>query len=133
MSFVFADTYYFLALLNPRDAGHHKAIAECNPSARLVTTEWILAEVGDALSAPKDRGRFAALMDQLGDDASVSVVPASTSDFHRGVALFRQRSDKDWTLTDCLSFVVMQEMGIRQELTADRHFIQAGFDAVLSD
>ena len=133
MSLVFADSYYFLALLNPKDAGHEKAVAVSEPSARLVTTQWILAEVGDALSAPKDRGRFAALIDQLNADASVSVVPASDADFQRGVAMFRQRPDKDWTLTDCLSFVVMQQMGIRQALTADRHFRQAGFETLLAD
>jgi len=51
--------------------------------------------------------------------------------FHRGVELFRRRPDKGWPLTDCISFVVMQDHGIDEALTADVHFQQAGFTALL--
>lgn len=133
MSPVFADSYYFLALLNPKDAGHDEAVKVGKLSSGLVTTQWVLAEVGDALAAPNDRHRFTALLDQLKADPSATIIPASESDFERGVDLFRQRPDKHWTLTDCLSFVVMQELGITQALTADRHFRQAGFETLLAD
>jgi len=132
MSPVFADSYYFLTLLNPKDAGHDKVVEVGKLSSGLVTTQWVLAEVGDAMAAPKDRQRFTALLDQL-NAPSATIIPASESDFERGVDLFRRRPDKYWTLTDCLSFVVMQELGITQALTADRHFRQAGFEILLAD
>jgi uncharacterized protein len=64
-------------------------------------------------------------------DQSVTIVPASDDLFRRGVDLYRQRPDKDWPLTDCLSFVVMNDHGATEALTGDHHFEQAGFQALL--
>jgi uncharacterized protein len=61
----------------------------------------------------------------------MKIIPASQELFDRGVELFRQRADKDRALTDCISFGVMQEEGITDGLTGDRHFEQAGFRALL--
>lgn len=71
------------------------------------------------------------LLDALEGDPDVLVVPADASLFRRGVDLYRQRPDKDWSLTDCISFVVMEEQGLTDALTADHHFEQAGFRAIL--
>lgn len=132
MRTIFADTFYYLALLNPGDAAHARAVAiGAGLSARLVTTEYILIEVADALSAPRDRPRFLALLDALRADSCVTVVPAGPDLCHRGVDLFRHRSHKDWPLTDCLSFVVMGDVGATEVLTGDRHFRQAGFVPLL--
>ena len=59
------------------------------------------------------------------------VIPASTALMDRGIALFAARADKEWGLTDCISFVVMQEHNMTEALTADHHFEQAGFSALL--
>ncbi len=132
MKATFADTFYFLALLNPRDPSHADAkAAGQHLSGRLVTTGYVLTEVADAFAAPRDRPRFLALLDILDADPSVTIVPASEELFRRGVDLYRQRADKDWPLTDCLSFVVMGDHGATEALTGDHHFQQAGYVPLL--
>ena len=132
MILTFADTYYYLALLNPRDANHGKALATSGQrQGKLVTTRWVLAEVGDAMAAPQHRPRFVNLMSTIESDADTNIVGATDSLFREGVALFGQRLDKDWPLTDCISFVVMQHHGIQEALTGDHHFEQAGLTALL--
>lgn len=132
MSRAFADTYFYLALADPRDAGYARA-QEASRTFRgtVVTTQWVLMEVGDALRTPRDRPRFVKLLELLAVDPNVTVVPADATLFKRGVELFRRRLDKEWSLTDCTSFVVMEEQGIREALTVDLHFEQAGFVAIL--
>ena len=130
MSALFADTFFFLALLNDRDAAHAKAL-QFEGIAPLVTTGWVLMEVGDALSAPENRRAFLRLLALLQESSDVRIVPLSDELFARGVELFRQRLDKEWSLTDCISFVVMSDDGIVSALTGDHHFEQAGFRALL--
>jgi predicted nucleic acid-binding protein len=62
----------------------------------------------------------------------IEVVPHSVELSADAIRLFTARSDKDWSLTDCLSFLVMERKGIRDALTADNHFEQAGFRAILT-
>jgi len=130
---VFADAFFYLALLNPRDACHQQAT---NISRGLrpatVTTAWVMTEVGDALAGPRQRPLFLDLLDGLRLDATVVIVSATQELFDRGVDLFRQRPDKEWSLTDCISFVVMEERGLIEALTGDQHFEQAGFRALLA-
>ena len=133
MNVVFADSFYFFALLNPRDAAHVRAGAFANSyRGRLVTTAWVLAELGDGLCAPPDRGSFGRLLDKFETNPFWYLLPPSGDTFRAGTDLYRSRHDKGWSLTDCLSFVVMQRMGISDALTADRHFVQAGFRALLA-
>jgi predicted nucleic acid-binding protein len=131
MNALFADTFYFLALVNDRDNRHVEAVRYEAAQVSLVTTAWVLTEVGDALSAPENRGTFLRLLDLLDESPDVRIIPPSNDLFERGVELFRQRSDKDWSLTDCISFVVMADEQINEALTGDRHFEQAGFRALL--
>ena len=127
----FVDTFYFLALLNPDDAAHDRADRHARaPTAPLVTTDWVLVEVGDAMADPRNRAAFLRLLDILRNDPNVEVVPADPDLFARGINLYANRPDKGWSLTDCLSFVVMAERGIVEALTGDHHFKQAGFRAV---
>lgn len=134
MKTVFVDSFYYLALLNPRDVAHARARAISKGlSGRLVTTEYVLTEVADALAAPSNRSRFVALFQTLQADPSVTIVPASGEIFRRGVDLYRDRPDKEWSLTDCLSFVVMQDVQATDALTRDHHFEQAGFLALMKD
>jgi predicted nucleic acid-binding protein len=88
-------------------------------------------EVGNALAAPPNRGRFIELLDLLASDPQTVILPPSESLYEAGIALYRSRPDKSWSVTDCVSFAVMKERGIHEALTGDRHFIQAGFAILL--
>ena len=124
----FADTFYFLALLSMEDHAHQEALrltAELSP--HVVTTDAVLLEVLDALSHPRHRNRAASWVRGLWARPDATVHPVGRGLLQRGVALFGARQDKEWSLTDCISFVVMQEEGIEQALTGDVHFQQAGF------
>lgn len=134
MNAVFVDAYYLIALLNPRDSGHEAvASLSIHPTTSLVVTEWVLIEAANSLSAPTLRSEFLRVMDVLRRRPTVQIVPSSDKRFEAGLALYGKRLDKDWSLTDCLSFVVMTEMGITEALTADRHFEQAGYIALLAE
>lgn len=131
---VFGDTVYFLALVNPADQFHQQAVAvNQQPTGPLVTTEWVLTEVDDALSQPMNRRKFARLLELLRQQPDVEIVPASTDLFRRACDLHAQRTDKEWSLTDCISFTVMAERRIMDSLTSDHHFEQAGFRRLLHD
>jgi predicted nucleic acid-binding protein len=132
MNVVFADAYYYLALVSRRATGHGPA-ATFSRSYRghIVTTPWVLTEVGDALALPHRRQAFAALLGQLKADSKTTIVAATDELFNAGCDLYSQRPDKSWSLTDCISFVVMKQHGIMEALTADRHFEQAGFAVLL--
>jgi predicted nucleic acid-binding protein len=128
----FADTYYFIALLNPSDSAHDRAIEISRTlAAPIITTTWVLVEVADALSAPGFRSHVHRFLERLASDPNFQVVPADMDWYGRGLSLYGARPDKGWSLTDCISFVVMKELGLREALTGDRHFEQAGFAAAL--
>jgi predicted nucleic acid-binding protein len=132
MTECFADTFLFLALINPRDRAHQAAVKSVDElRAPLVTTAWVLTELADGLCARATRGTFLMLESRLRADPRVVVVPSSRDLFDRAMGLYRSRPDKDWSLTDCVSFVVMRERGITEALTGDHHFEQAGFRALL--
>lgn len=125
---VFGDTSYFLALVNARDHWHAQALAlSRQPPGPLLTTEWVLMELGDALANPPARDKFSRLVATLQAQPDVVIVRSNHETFARALALFAQRADKAWSLTDCTSFVVMREHGLESALTADQHFEQAGF------
>jgi predicted nucleic acid-binding protein len=129
---VFADTAYFLALLNVNDE-LHKPAAALTPSVngRLLTTTWVLTEVVDALSRTAFRTTVVDFVNALRGDPQVTVIPASQELFDRGFALFARRPDKEWSLTDCISCIVMQEHALTEALTSDHHFEQMGFRVLL--
>jgi uncharacterized protein len=131
MKAVFADTHYFLAIMNDRHQAHQKAWAFSQANDQpVVTTAWVLTEVADALAGGNRRG-FQQLLDDLNHDADSTIVPADQALWKSGIALYNKRADKKWSLTDCISVVVMQERGLSEALTADRHFEQAGFTILL--
>jgi uncharacterized protein len=92
---------------------------------------WVLTEVGDALATPGRRESFLRLLAALHADPTCTIVPPTQSLFDQGIALYGERPDKGWSLTDCISFVVMRQQGITEALTGDRHFEQAGFTTLL--
>ena len=129
MKTVFADAFYYFALLSPTSTYHreaHKFTASF--SGTMVTTAWVLTEVGDGLSRVPNRPLFLELIDELDLDPDVIIVEPEKRLYEEGLALFRDRLDKDCTLTDCISLVVMKVEGIADALTADHHFEQAGFN-----
>ena len=133
MKAVFADTFYFLALLNERDAAHKRAVAASRtPGLSLVTTELVLLELADALCKPPQREEVPALWHVVESDPAFQCVRATSELIQRGKKLYLERADKEWPLTDCISFVVMQDHGLLEALTADHHFEQAGFKALLA-
>ena len=132
MTEVFADTFYFIALLNPSDQAHARARAVTDAQgSRLVTTSWVLLELANALSQREQRGRFVTALAALRSDASAIIIPPEQRWFDEGVELYSSRTDKNWSLTDCISFAVMRDRKIEAALTGDRHFEQAGFRALL--
>jgi uncharacterized protein len=134
MTRLFADTYYFLALINAKDAAHQRALQFSQSHADpILTASWILTELADGLSAAVHRAVFARILAELRSDQDTTIVPFSEALFSKGIDLYCARSDKDWSMTDCISFVVMREYGLRAALTADRHFEQAGFQILLKN
>ncbi|MDX2198233.1 MAG: PIN domain-containing protein [Phycisphaerae bacterium] len=133
MKRVFADSSYFIAVLSRTDAHHQRAgQLAINLRDRLVTTHWVIAEVLGYLSSPAIRRSSSAFMRRLLEDPATHVVPPDQSLFNEGFALFQQHHDKAWSLVDCISFVVMRRRRIREALTADHHFAQAGFVPLLA-
>ena len=131
MSAVFADTSFFLALLRADDPVHPCALAESRVVRSVITTEFVLLELGNACARAADHADFLALVAGLRASPRATIVPLDSQLLDRGMQLMGERWDKDWSLTDCISFVVMKEQDIHNALTADRHFEQAGFTALL--
>ena len=129
---VFADTSFFVAFLSPMDTFHDVAVQRmADPSQRLVTTSWILVELGNFLCDSPQRSMFVPFVGELRADPTVQVVPADEELLNAGLALYASRPDKGYSLTDCISFAVMTRLGLTNALTADRHFQQAGFSALM--
>jgi uncharacterized protein len=93
--------------------------------------DWVLMEVADALAKSECRPRLREFVLHLREAAACEIVPASRELFDRALELFHQHADKEWTLTGCSSVLVMRERGLTEVLTANRHFEQAGFNALL--
>lgn len=136
-TWLFLDTFYVQALLNPRDPHHARALAllpQVRQAAEVVTTEAVFAEVGNALSGtPRLRQLAAAFIRRSYTEANMTVVSVDTALLTRALELFESRADKEWGLTDCISFVVMRDRGLMDAATGDRHFQQAGFRALMVD
>jgi uncharacterized protein len=132
MKRVFVDTVYYLALTNPRDQYAADAIRfTADFSGAFVTSAWVLAEVANSLTRGTDRSLFLELYRSLADDRRIMIVPPNQELFDEGIHLFAERPDKEWSLTDCISFIIMREYDLTDALTADHHFEQAGFRILL--
>jgi predicted nucleic acid-binding protein len=135
MNEVFLDTSFAIALSSITDQHHGKAVELATQlethQTGLVTTDAILLEIGNALSKSKYRRAAIQLLESLESDANVKIIPLTKDLYLAAFRLFKQRPDKEWGLVDCVSFIVMQNRGITDALTADAHFQQAGFRALL--
>lgn len=132
---VFLDTAFALALANVNDLLHIKAVYLADQleqeATRLITSRPVLLEIGNSLAKLRYRSSAAAILASLEADPLVEIVPLTDELYHEAFQLYRERSDKEWGLVDCVSFIIMEERGITEALTPDRHFEQAGFRAVL--
>jgi predicted nucleic acid-binding protein len=129
----FLDTAYVLALLNPNDIYNQQARAmlPAMHSAREVwITEAVLIEIGNALSR-SNRVAATAFINSCYVTPNVKVVSVDTPLLRRALKFYNNREDKDWGLTDCISFIVMIDQDLKEALTTDEHFQQAGFKAKL--
>lgn len=132
MKRVFVDSFYFFALLNPRDAAHERALRISQQhTGPLLTTIWVLVELADGLARTDRRHLFRKVMRDLAANPDNQIASFDAELWRKGIDLYDARPDKQWSLTDCLSFTVMQAESVTDALTGDRHFEQAGFRALL--
>ncbi len=114
---LFLDTYF---------------VQQVRRAAEVVVTEAIFAEVGNALSGtPRLRQLAAAFIRRCYTEANMVVVSVDTPLLTRALDLYESRADKEWGLTDCISFVAMRDRNLTDAATGDRHFHQAGFRALM--
>lgn len=134
---VFADTGFWIAFLNPRDFLHATArkLESSDRFTTIITTELVLTEFLNDLGSRGNSLRAAAsqFVLDLPVHAGIEILPQSSLSFWAATHLYSERADKAWSLTDCASFLAMQELGIQEALTYDRHFEQMGFRALLRE
>jgi predicted nucleic acid-binding protein len=133
MTEVFADTYYFIAVLGPDGPERRRAlqVGGATSGRRLITTAWVMTEVGSFMRRPHERTAFVELVKKLEAINNALLLPAEADLWSRGLKLYESRLDKEWSLVDCVSFVVMNDRKLTDALTGDHHFEQAGFRALL--
>jgi len=134
---VFADAGYFIANLNDRDPLHERAktVATDLGLFSTVTTQMVVAEVLNYVSRGGDRLRSLAveMVRDLEARPDVEIVQQTDAQFRAAVERYAARPDQTWSLTDCASFLVMEDRNITEALAYDRDFEQAGFTALLRE
>ena|ERR1044071_1983083 len=132
---VFVDSAGWIGLLHKGDDLHDRAVAEYSRLVDygylFVTTSLILVEVASAFAAPNHRHLAVELERRYHETAIGELVWIDRETNKRAWDLYRNRPDKGWSLVDCASFVVMEDLAISEVLTADHHFEQAGFHNLL--
>jgi predicted nucleic acid-binding protein len=135
MKTVFADAGYWIAILNPTDDLHIKAVNFSNALEpfQILTSEMVFTEVLNSFSKQQSHFRqaIAQFVRQSFSNSKIEVVPQTSNLFQQSLHLYEQRADKAWSQTDCASFCVMRQWNILEALTHDRHFEQAGSLALL--
>jgi len=134
---VFLDTAFVIALASPADKYHEKAKRLSRQIERdgvsLITTRAVLIEIGDAMAEERRRNAGTVILEALEDDGNLAIIQNSEELYRRAFALYKSRLDKEWGMTDCVSFVVMNNEKINEALTTDTHFQQAGFVALMRE
>ena len=132
MKTAFVDTSFYVALVSSRDVLHDRAVQLADSyRGDLVTTDYVLIEAGNFFAKTENRNVFVNLLRALQADSKTTILPGTRKYFLAGAARYGDRPDKDWSLTDCISFVVMEQLELADAFTADHHFEQAGFTAWL--
>jgi predicted nucleic acid-binding protein len=132
---VFLDTSFAVALASETDAYHSQAVALADQLARtrtrICTSRGVLLEIGNSLANQRRRAFGANYLTFIESDPSTRIIAVDEALYIAGLSLYAQHGDKEWGLVDCISFLVMRRHGLTQVLTADHHFEQAGFEALL--
>jgi uncharacterized protein len=130
----FLDTLFVIALINQRDQYHDRAtaLAAQYEGRGFLTTDAVLLEIGNAL-ARKFKQQAVEAIGHLLTSEDVQVLRLTPELFAEAFALYESHRDKEWGLTDCISFVVMRREGVQEALTFDQHFVQAGFEALMRE
>ena len=132
---IFADACFWIALLNPRDAWHEtvQLLYEEYFARPILTSEMVLAEVLNFMAKYGAQSRLATvdLIRRFGRDLNVDVEPQTSLQFWNAVEFYNARPDQEWGLVDCASFQLMTANNIREALTNDHHFTQAGFNILM--
>lgn len=135
MSGIFADAGYWIALWHTRDSLHAEAreLAGALGPTSLVTAQMVLTEALDAMAGMGDFRRLyaAQIVRELERNPQVEIIPHTDAQFHTALERYAARADQTWSLTDCSSFLVMEERQITEALAYDQDFEQAGFTALL--
>jgi len=135
MKTVFADTFYWIAVSNPHDPWHAKASTARTElgNCQIITTDSVLVEYLTTFSGQGEfaRRRAVATVEHLLSNSTVRVVAQTRQVFLQALALYKNRVDKAYSLTDCISMNIMREEGILEILTNDHHFIQEGFTVLI--
>jgi predicted nucleic acid-binding protein len=126
---LFMDTGFIIALVNDNDQYHQKALilADKFEGFPTVITDAVLLEIGNALSK-NFKIQATEIINYFYSSPEVTIINLNPILFKKGLELYQSYQDKTWGLVDCISFVVMREMGISDVLTFDKHFAQAGFN-----
>ena len=135
MNELFLDTSFAVGVISPKDQVHQRAF-ECSErieksKIQTVTTQAVLLEIGNALLKFAFRQIRIGLLKNLGNDFNTTIITLTDKLYVEGFKLFSNRTDKEWGLVDCISFIVMKEREISGALTADEHYTQVGFHALL--
>jgi predicted nucleic acid-binding protein len=134
---IFVDTAAWLALVNKSDEAHQRAKEIRDDllrlKAQLVLTDYVVLEVANALCKIPFRPAAIKLIDSIRATKSIQVVEIDKGIYKEAWTLYSERPDKEWSLTDCASFVVMRQTGITEAFTTDGHFEQAGFAILIKD
>lgn len=134
---LFLDASYAIALSAPADQHHTQALRLAErieaEDLKLITTRAVVLEIGNALSKSRYRSAAVRLLNAIEADPRIEIAPITEQLYQTGFRLYSARHDKEWGITDCISFVVMQDQNIADALTADLHFQQAGFRALLRE
>lgn len=131
----FLDTAFAIALVSPKDIFHEKAVTLSRQlrqsNTQLITTRAILIEIGNSLAKENTRKAAIEIIESIEADDTITTVPVTEEIYKDAFDLFRSRLDKEWGLTDCISFVVMRQFEIGEALASDHHFQQAGFTTMM--
>ncbi len=135
MSKVFIDTAAWLALINKDDEFHLKAKAVRDrlvaEKLECITTSQVIIEVANSLSKPPLRQAAVKLIESIKRSPDIKVIQITERLCEKAWAMYKSQSDKEWSLTDCTSFIVMEEEVMEEAFTTDHHFEQAGFVKLL--
>lgn len=137
MKLIFVDTSAWLALVNKSDNFHEKAKFTrdnlMKQNSKFVVTDYVIAEIGNCLSRLNFRKAGIKLIENIRESEDIEIIKIDNEIFEKAWTLYSSCKDKEWGLTDCTSFIVMNEWDITEAFSADHHFKQAGFRILLKN